>query len=239
MTGAPTRLSGSVIGSNNEIAAVAAICGFTGNDIAIAVAVCHAESGGNALAISSANDFGAWQINLAAHGDLFAAHPSTVSWADPIINGNDAHTVWSNAGGKWTPWVTYNTGAYFPFLPVGQAAAAAIAGQNLANIAAPWVQLAQSAAGKGVGVTLQSTTLAATVSPADVYPPDGSTAVTNSPLVGAPAATPPTEDPLIRLLEIIMGAALLIVGLARLTKAPSIISTLGGTKGITKVGLGA
>jgi hypothetical protein len=77
-------------------------------DIATAVAIALAESGGKTDAVSSTGDYGLFQINRAAHADLFASH----NWKDPASNVDMARIVYQNAGNSFTPWVTYNNGAY-------------------------------------------------------------------------------------------------------------------------------
>lgn len=83
------------------------------NNATIALAIALAESSGKPGRISGVNangsrDWGLWQINDKAHADLL----NGPNWADPVQNLRMAFTVWQQAGGKWTPWTTYNTGAY-------------------------------------------------------------------------------------------------------------------------------
>lgn len=74
-------------------------------DIASAVAL--AESSGNPNAISPTQDYGLWQINRAAHPTQFTLNP--------LANARAAVAISSN-GTNWTPWVTFNSGAYRKFL---------------------------------------------------------------------------------------------------------------------------
>jgi hypothetical protein len=83
-------------------------------DTAIAIAL--AESGGNTDAVSQTGDYGLYQINRAAHADLFANH----TWNDPASNTDMARIVWENAGKSFSPWTTYKTGAYKSHLGYGQ-----------------------------------------------------------------------------------------------------------------------
>ena len=89
----------------------AAAAGFTGTDLPIAVAVAQAESGGNPLAThvnsDGSTDLGLWQINNRAHPDLIASG----DWRDPASNARMAYSVWQAAGGSFSPWVTFTTGA--------------------------------------------------------------------------------------------------------------------------------
>lgn len=68
----------------------------------IAAEIAMAESGGNQYAISPTNDYGYWQIN-GSHGTLATTNALGNAQAAIAISGN---------GSNWTPWTTYNTGAY-------------------------------------------------------------------------------------------------------------------------------
>lgn len=95
----------------------------TSGQIAIAVAVCLAESGGNPNAISPTGDYGLWQINKAAHENLFNEY----RWNVPADNVKMAAAVY-NAKGNWTPWTTYTSGKYKRYLPRGEAASKKLMG---------------------------------------------------------------------------------------------------------------
>lgn len=101
--------------SANDIAAAATSAGFSGNDVRIAVAVALAESGGRPDAThrnsNGSTDYGLWQIN-SVHKEILSAG----TWSNPTDNARMAYQVWKNAGGKWTPWTTYKTGAYLRFM---------------------------------------------------------------------------------------------------------------------------
>ncbi len=68
----------------------------------MAAEIAMAESGGNQYAHSPTADFGYWQIN-ASHGSL--------ATYDAYGNARAAIIISSN-GTDWSPWTTYNTGAY-------------------------------------------------------------------------------------------------------------------------------
>jgi hypothetical protein len=72
----------------------------------MAASIAMAESGGDAGATGSntdgSTDRGYWQIN-SVHG--------AQSTYDPAANARAAVAI-SGDGSNWTPWVTYNTGAY-------------------------------------------------------------------------------------------------------------------------------
>lgn len=119
---APADAAGKTL-TDAQIATWAKSSGFTGDDVAIAVAVALAESGGRYAAVSPPNfngtrDYGLWQIN-SVHAQLFAQYPT---WWD-ASNGKMAKDVHARQG--WRAWTTYNTGAYLLFLPRGKAAAGA------------------------------------------------------------------------------------------------------------------
>ena len=96
-----------------------------------ATAIALAESGGRASAhnpnTSTGDDsWGLWQINL-----LGGLRSRLVKWGltspqqltDPMVNAKAAYSIFSDAGGTFRDWSTYNHGSYIPFL--GQAKSAA------------------------------------------------------------------------------------------------------------------
>ena len=95
------------------------------SQVAIAVAVALAESAGDPKATNhntnGSVDFGLWQINT-VHGALL----TTGAWCLPADNAAMAHTVWTRAGGSWTPWATYNSGSYLAHLAAANRAAQAL-----------------------------------------------------------------------------------------------------------------
>lgn len=111
--------------SGTEIARLARAAGFPDAHLAIAVAVAMAESAGypNAthLNTNGSTDFGVWQINT-VHSALLAGGV----WCVPAQNAAMAHSVWTTAGGSWTPWTTYNSGSYLTHLAVANQAAQAL-----------------------------------------------------------------------------------------------------------------
>lgn len=124
---APADAAGKKL-TDQQIATWAKQGGFTGDDVAIAVAVALAESGGRYAAVSAPNvngsrDYGLWQIN-SVHADLFARYPQW--WS--VQNASMAKAVhaqqgWGVPGSPGRGWTTYSTGAYLLFLPRGKAAA--------------------------------------------------------------------------------------------------------------------
>jgi soluble lytic murein transglycosylase-like protein len=101
-----------------QIATVASIAGFTGDDLATAVAIALAESSGNPAAVGDAAlaptrgpSIGLWQINTGS-----AAHPeyAGVDLTDPQTNANAAYSIYLVSG--FRPWSTYTSGAYAAYL---------------------------------------------------------------------------------------------------------------------------
>src|SRR5271154_6674982 len=112
-------LGGTVSGRLNasQIQALAATAGFAGSDLLTAVAIALAESSGNPSAVGDLNitlggSIGLWQINLKAHPEYTAAQ-----LMDPQTNANAAFAVYLVKGSSFTPWSTYNNGAYVKYLP--------------------------------------------------------------------------------------------------------------------------
>jgi len=112
--------------SASQIAQLAAAAGFSGDDLATAVAIALAESGGNpkaynpetaARAPEGQGSYGLWQIFLKAHPE-FAGQDLT----DPATNAAAAFSVYSAAGQSFTPWSTFGNGAYQTYLSQAQGA---------------------------------------------------------------------------------------------------------------------
>jgi hypothetical protein len=132
------------IPSGSLSAASAALrAGFSASAAAVAVAIAGAEStwrldakgdtcGGLAGPCASSCQgycsFGPWQVNVCAHARLMR---SLTSSSDPCVwsqwladwdhAARAAYEV-SSHGTDWTPWTTYNTGAYRSYLSVAQQA---------------------------------------------------------------------------------------------------------------------
>lgn len=107
-----------------QIASYAAGAGFKGTAQQIAIAVALAESGGNpnatnqnkAGALVVSIDRGLWQINNVYHNEV----SDQCAFSPPCAAGS-AYRI-SNGGSNWTPWTTYNTGAYQRYMSRAQAA---------------------------------------------------------------------------------------------------------------------
>lgn len=120
---------GGIVGaklSAAQIAQYAALAGFQGSDLVTAVAVALAESGGDpnaynpetaAGAPTGKGSYGLWQIYLNAHPEFAGQNLN-----DPQTNANAAFSVYRASGGAFTPWSTFNSGAYASNLDAAQAA---------------------------------------------------------------------------------------------------------------------
>ena len=102
--------------TQDQISQLAAAAGFQGSDIQTATAIAQAESSGNPLVTGDLNitpggSVGLWQINLAAHPNYTAAE-----LMNPAANAAAAYALYKAAGYKFTPWSTYNNGAYSQYL---------------------------------------------------------------------------------------------------------------------------
>lgn len=70
----------------------------------MAAEIAEAESGGNQYAVSPTDDYGYWQINMAAWGPYLATFNA---------DGNARAAIQiSKNGTDWQPWTTYTSGAY-------------------------------------------------------------------------------------------------------------------------------
>ena len=108
-----------------QIADFAAEAGFGRDELAVAVAVALAESGGDVDAVNDQNsngttDYGLWQIN-SVHAQ--AGWFETSEAFEPLYNAQAARRIYMNAGSSWTPWVAFNSGAHEQHMPAAQAAA--------------------------------------------------------------------------------------------------------------------
>lgn len=96
-----------------QIAQFARQAGFTGDALAIAVALAMAESSGDTKAThvntDGSVDFGLWQIN-SVHKQY---NPSRLL-NEPLYNAQAAYGI-SGRGRSFTPWTTYNSGAYLKY----------------------------------------------------------------------------------------------------------------------------
>ena len=100
--------------SPQQLAQLASEAGFRGDAVKWAVAIALAESGGNPSAYNpelgagtapNAGSRGLWQIYGTAHPE----YNSSIAF-DPRTNAQAAYKVFREAGGRFTPWSTFNNG---------------------------------------------------------------------------------------------------------------------------------
>jgi len=93
---------------------LAETAGIPRSQLATAVAIAMAESGFNPNATNvntnGSTDRGLWQINNFAHPDV-----SDACAFDPSCNAEAMASI-SSGGTNWTPWMTYDSGAYRQYL---------------------------------------------------------------------------------------------------------------------------
>jgi len=98
-----------------QIRKIAYDAGFRGAALEWAVAVALAESGGNSNAYNpetaagtrpGSGSRGLWQIYGQAHPEF-----NSDRLYDPLENAKAAYKVYSEAGGRFSPWSTYNNGS--------------------------------------------------------------------------------------------------------------------------------
>ena len=106
--------------SIEQLIALASSAGFSGPDLATAVSIALAESGGNpqaynperaAGAAQGKGSYGLWQIYISAHPEYSAAQ-----LLDPAYNAVAAFAVYQAAGSSFRPWSTFINGAYMAHL---------------------------------------------------------------------------------------------------------------------------
>lgn len=114
-----------------------------------AAAIALAESSGNVTAeghnTNGSIDRGLWQIN-SVHGAL--------STTNPRANARSAIAI-SNNGTNWSPWVTYQTGAYKTFLGAPNANESGTPNAATTNTTQPTTGNPLIPAGKGTGNALK------------------------------------------------------------------------------------
>lgn len=116
-----------------QLRALAVSTGFEDPDTAAAIAM--AESGGDPTAIGDkGTSFGLWQVHTPAWPQF-----DQNSLLDPTYNAKAALVI-SQGGSVWTPWSTFNSGAYLQYLPTVHLARVAPTLKLIAGAAAvSWV----------------------------------------------------------------------------------------------------
>lgn len=178
-----------------DIARLARAAGFPESQVAVAVAVALAESAGYPAATNhntnGSVDFGLWQINT-VHGALL----TTGAWCVPADNAAMAHTVWTRAGGSWTPWATFNSGSYLSHLAAANRAALALGMPTAsAHTTTPaGTPAATLTPAKTLPPAIETPTPGGTATPATTTPARTAPATTTPPPTTAGSAASPTAD---------------------------------------------
>jgi hypothetical protein len=119
-----------------QIANVALSAGVPRDQVATAVAIALAESGGNTHAhnkLPPDNSYGLWQINML--GELGSARRKKFGLANneelftPSVNARAMMAI-SGGGKNWTPWTTYTRGLYLTRMAEANRAASKATGQT-------------------------------------------------------------------------------------------------------------
>lgn len=104
-----------------QVAKAAYAAGFRGEDLVIAGAVATAESGrvprSTNQNTNGTRDLGLFQINTIHTAILASGDPM-----DAADNARMAFQVFTDAGSRWGPWVTFWSGSYRQFLDASRAA---------------------------------------------------------------------------------------------------------------------
>ncbi len=112
--------------SDTQIAQYARNAGLHGNGLVVSIAVALAESQGWSQAVlintDCSHDRGVWQISNRWHPEV-----SDGQAFDPAGCAQAAYNI-SSGGGNWTPWTTYNNGAYWQYMGRAQSAANQVGG---------------------------------------------------------------------------------------------------------------
>lgn len=108
--------------SDAQIAGAAKAAGFSGGNLAKAVAIALAESSGNEKAHNAVppdNSYGLWQINML--GSMGPARrkqfglKSNEELFNPTTNAKAAYAI-ASGGKNFRPWSTYTSGAYLRYM---------------------------------------------------------------------------------------------------------------------------
>jgi hypothetical protein len=149
-TASSRYVPGAASGSLNplQLASLALRAGCSPSEAPIAAAIASAESGGNPGAqgditlMDSTWDWseGLWQIRGLRDERGTGQLRDSLANANPVTNA-DAMYVISSGCTNWTPWTTYNTGAYLSYLPMMKSAVSSAVGYRVKTGAYPPVSV--------------------------------------------------------------------------------------------------
>lgn len=106
-----TQSVGNYVGQDASLASIARAGGFQEKDIPMAIAIMKAESGGNPKALNTSNRNGTTDTGIFQINSVHSSWTKGMDLTDPVQNAKAAFKIFSDAGGKWTPWSTFNNGA--------------------------------------------------------------------------------------------------------------------------------
>jgi hypothetical protein len=205
--------------SDRDIAAVAAQAGWRGNDLYTAIAVALAESGGddhNHNPIPPDDSYGLWQINmLGSMGPSRRAQfnlKSNDDLYDPKTNARVAKAIQGSSG--WSAWTTYTSKKYTEFT---NRAKIAVDQTDMNNLLTATIGAGTTAAVQGTVAGLQNS--------AQLFTQIGNAFTW--------LATPANW---LRVIEVGLGAALLIGGMYALSK-PLIQPVVSDARSAVKTGM--
>jgi hypothetical protein len=112
--------------SAGQVALYAMQAGLSPQAATTATAIALAESGGNPVAEGDqGTSYGLWQVHYTVHPQF---DPNRLF--DPSYNAH-AMAQLSGGGSDWSPWTTYNTGAYQTYLQTAASAVTAASGTQV------------------------------------------------------------------------------------------------------------
>ena len=119
----------------DQVAAVAVKAGFPPGPAVIAVAVTTPESGRDATIVQQGQPYattgwGLWQITPGNSEPQFGIDQQLLH---PMNNARAAHAKWAGAGG-FTPWTTFTSGKYLPYMDASLAAVSYVTHLTLAQL---------------------------------------------------------------------------------------------------------
>lgn len=180
-----------------QAAAYARAAGFTGDALVDIVAVAEPESSLSTTVVNSIGCVGVWQINQPVH---VKDHPNwTVAWLqDPGNNAAAAYTVWQQQG--MSAWQSWTTGRAAGYVSAAQVAVASVGGGT--------------ATGTATTAALTTATPATgTVTQADLLGDSGKALGSIAHVIIAGAAWVANPDNWSRLIYVVLGGGIILVGL--------------------------
>jgi cell wall-associated NlpC family hydrolase len=137
--------------SDQQLVNYAQQAGFKGSELPTALAIIKAESGGNPNAINTANRNGTTDTGLFQINSVHSNWTKGMNLYDPLQNAKAAYKIYTDAGKSWSPWSTYNSGAYVKYLPKNTTTTVPLSNQVASNFAGSIRQIAVDKARSVIG----------------------------------------------------------------------------------------